>query len=92
MESATRDAGYNPQNKRNLIDKTIQDVAQNVQNVNQVKSEHIRNLVLNDIEEEQEAGSTDIAAAWRNYEDEHGIDFPEEMGDRRHILDSFKRM
>ncbi len=92
LESATRDAGYDPQEKRNLIDKTVQDVTQNVQNTDQVKAGQIRNLILNDIEEEeQEAGSTDIAAAWRNYEDENGIDYPEQTGGRRHILDSFKR-
>lgn len=92
IEGATREAGYNVQEKQNLIDRTVNDVAQNVQGVDQVETEKIRNLVLTDLEEEeQKAGETDIAAAWRNYEDEHGINYKEETGGRQHILDSFKR-
>lgn len=92
LQSAIRDAGYNVQEKQNLIDKTVRDVTQNVRDIDQVETEKIRNLVLNDIEEEeQKAGETDIAAAWRNYEMEHGINYAEKPSDRQHILDSFKR-
>lgn len=92
LESATRHAGYDPQDQRDLIDKTIQDVKQQIGNVDQVEAGEIRNIVLNDLEqEEQSTGDTDIAAAWRNYELEHGIIYEEKVSKKPHKLESFKR-
>lgn len=91
IESAVQDAGYNVQDKRNLIDKTVQDVTQTIGNVDQVESKQIRNIIIDDLgQEEQAGGDTDVAAAWRNYELEHGIEYEERPG-HSHELDSFKR-
>ncbi|WP_414469005.1 ATP cone domain-containing protein [Methanobacterium sp. ACI-7] len=91
IQSAVRDAGYDIQEKQNLIDNTVDDVAENVRNVKHIEAKKIRDLILNDIEEDQKPGSSDIAAAWRNYEEKEGIEYKEETGDRQQILDSFKR-
>lgn len=92
IQSAVRDAGYDVQEKQNLIDNIADDVAENVRNVKQIEAEKIRNLVLNDIGEDQKPGSSDIATAWRDCEQKNRIEYNEETGDRQQIMDSFKRM
>ena len=92
IENAAEEAGYNPQHKMNLINKTVQDVKQRIGNRSQVRTQDIRNLVLNDLdEEEQKAGETDIGAAWRNWEEEHGVQYKDDPKINPHVLDEFKQ-
>ena len=92
IESAAEEAGYDPQHKMNLINKTVQDVKQRIGNKSQVRSQDIRNLVLNDLDqEEQKAGETDIGMQWRNWEEEHGVDYKEDPKINPHVLDEFKQ-
>lgn len=76
IENAVHDAGYKTQDKRNLVNKTIHDVKQTIGDVDLVESGEIRNIVLDDLEQD-EGGEKGIAAAWRNYEKTHGIIYEE---------------
>ncbi len=83
IESAVRDAGLNPQQKSGLIDNTVNDVKQQVMNKDEVRTNEIRDIVINDLDQDEEqAGETTVGQAWRNYEEEHGIHY-EESGRRR---------
>ena len=83
IESAVKDAGLNPQQKSGLINNTVQDVKQQVMNKDEVRTNEIRDIVIDDLEQDEEqAGETTVAQAWRNYEQEHGIMY-EESGRRR---------
>ena len=84
IESAVKDAGLNPQQKSGLIDNTVNDVKQQVMSKNEVKTNEIRDIVINDLEQDEEqAGETTVAQAWRNYEEEHGINYGESSRRRR---------
>ncbi|MDD3985903.1 MAG: hypothetical protein PHY59_08565 [Methanobacterium sp.] len=76
----------------NLVNKTVEDVKQRVGNKKQVRSEDIRNLILNNLdEEEQKAGETEIGMAWREWEEKHGINYKSDPKTDPHVLDEFKR-
>ncbi len=76
IEHAVQDAGYNINEKRFIINQTINDVKQVIGDVDLVESGEIRNIVLNDLEKE-EGGENRIADSWRNYEKTHGIIYKE---------------
>lgn len=78
IESAIKDAGLNPQKKSGLVNNTVNDVKQQVINKDEVRTNEIRDIVIDDLEQDEEqAGETTIAQAWRNYEQEHGIIYGE---------------
>jgi transcriptional regulator NrdR family protein len=77
VESAVRDAGYKTQAKKRLIDKTMNDVNQAVHGKEEISSAKIRNIVINDLEQEWDEDQVPVARAWRNYELKHGIIYRE---------------
>jgi len=92
IEKAAKQAGYNSEEKMNLVNKTVQDVKQRIGNKKQVRAEDIRNLILNDLdEEEQKPGETEIGMAWREWEEKHGITYQSDPKTDPHVLDEFKR-
>lgn len=77
IESAVKDAGYRTQGKKRLIDKTLNDVNQVVQGKEKISSAKIRNIVINDLEQEWDEDQIPVARAWRNYELKHGVIYKE---------------
>ena len=77
VESAVRDAGYRTHAKKRLINKTLTDVNQAVQGKDEISSAKIRNIVINDLEQEWDENQVSAANAWRNYELKHGIIYRE---------------
>ena len=77
IESALKDAGYKVQAKRRLIDKTMKDLNKVVQDKGEISTAEIRNIVINDLEQEWDEDQVPVARAWRNYELEHGIIYRE---------------
>jgi transcriptional repressor NrdR len=77
IKKAIKDAGLNVKQKKRLIDKTMKDVNQAVQNKDEISTAKIRNIVINDLEQEWEGDQVHIARVWRNYELEHGIIYRE---------------
>ena len=77
IESAVKDAGYRTQAKKRLIDKTINDVNQAVQGKKEISTAKIRNIVINDLEQEWDENQVPVAKAWRNYELKHGVIYKE---------------
>ncbi len=71
LEEAVRDAGFNPQQKMNVIEHASQDAIQMAQNMDQVEVKQIRDTILNDLEQDDQQ----VAQAWRNYERQHGINY-----------------
>ena len=77
IESAVKGAGYRTQAKKRLIDKTLNDVNQAVQGKEEIATAKIRNIVINDLEQEWGEDQVPVAKAWRNYELKHGIIYKE---------------
>ena len=77
VENAVKGAGYRTQAKKRLIDKTINDVNHAIQGKGEISSAKIRNIVINDLEQEWEEDQVSVAKAWRNYELKHGITYRE---------------
>lgn len=71
IEEAVKDAGFNPQQKMNVIEHASQDAIQMAQNMNQVKTKQIRDTILNDLEQDDQQ----VAQAWKKYEQQHGINY-----------------
>ncbi len=77
IESAIKDAGLELNAKKELIDKTLNDVNEIVGNKKEVTAEEIRRVIISDFEEDWEGDQIPVAAAWRNYELKHGIIYRE---------------
>ncbi len=77
VESAVKDSGLRVQSKRKLIDKTMDDVKNAVQNKDEITTAKIRNIIINDFEQDWEGDEVPVARAWRNYELKHGIIYKE---------------
>ncbi|MGB9979340.1 ATP cone domain-containing protein [Methanobacterium sp.] len=77
IESAVKDAGYNINAKKRLIDRTMDDVTKAVQGKEEISTAKIRNIVINDLEQEWDEDQVPVARAWRNYELKHGIIYKE---------------
>lgn len=77
VESAVEDAGLRVQAKRRLLDKTMTDVKKAVQNKDEISTAKIRNIIINDFEQDWEGDEVPVARAWRNYELKHGIIYKE---------------
>lgn len=71
LEEAVRDAGFNPEEKRNIIEYASQDAIQMAQNMDQVKTKQIRDVILNDLEN----NDNQVAKAWRIYERHRDINY-----------------
>ena len=77
VESAVKDAGYNVNAKKRLIDRTMDDVNEAVHGKEEISTAKIRNIVINDLEQEWDEDQVPVARAWRNYELKHGIIYKE---------------
>lgn len=71
LEEAVKDAGFNPEQKMNIIKHASQDAIQMAQNMDQIESKQIRDTILNDLEQDD----NQVAQAWKNYERTHGINY-----------------
>jgi len=71
VEGAVKDAGFNPGQKMDVIEHASQDAIQMTQNMDQVEVKQIRDTILNDLEQDDQQ----VAQAWKNYEQQHGITF-----------------
>lgn len=69
VENAVSDAGFSVTEKMNVIEHATQDAENLAKNRNEVKTEEIRNEIINDLEEDDQK----VAQSWRNYERQHGI-------------------
>ena len=72
IKSAVKGTGLKIQTKR-IIDRTMNDINQVIQGRAEIETNKIRNIVVNNLEEEWEKYQVPIAKAWRNYELKHGI-------------------
>lgn len=77
VESAVEDSGLKVQAKRRLINKTMTDVKKAVENKDEISTAKIRNIIINDFEQDWEGDEVPVARAWRNYELKHGIIYKE---------------
>ena len=73
IESAIKDASLDLKDHGELIDKTIGNVNNLVQNRDDVGADEIRDVLIRDFEEHWVGDQIPVAAAWRNYELKHGI-------------------
>ncbi|MEL7670280.1 ATP cone domain-containing protein [Methanobacterium sp.] len=73
IESAVKDAGFKTQSKKRLIDKTLTDINRAVQGKEEISTAKIRNIVINDIEQDFDEDQAPVVRAWRNYELKHDI-------------------
>ena len=71
VENAVKDAGFNPQEKMDVINHASQDVIQMAQNKSQIKTKQIRDSILNDLEQDDQQ----VASAWKQYERQHGLNY-----------------
>jgi len=77
IKSAVEDAGYDVQAKIRLIDRTISDLNKAMRDKEEIATAEIRNIVINDLEQEWDEDQVPVARAWRNYELKHGIIYKE---------------
>lgn len=73
VKKAVKDAGLRVQSKKELIDKVMNDVHEVVKDREEVTTAKIRNVIINDFEEDWVGDEVPAARAWRNYELKHGI-------------------
>lgn len=73
VENAVKGAGYRTQAKKRLIDRVMADVNKAVHGKEEISTAKIRNIVINDLEQEWGEDQVPVAKAWRNYELKHGI-------------------
>ena len=71
VEEAVKDAGFNPQQKMNVIEHATQDALEMAQSRDHVEVKQIRDTILNDLENDDQQ----VAQAWRKYEKQHGINY-----------------
>lgn len=64
---AIKDAGFNPQQKIDVIEHASRDAIQMAQNTNKVETKQIRDVILNNLEQD----NRQIADTWRQYEYQH---------------------
>ena len=67
IENAVKDAGFNPQEKTDVIEHASRDAIQMAQNTNRIETKQIRDVILNDLEQDERK----IADTWRQYERQH---------------------
>jgi len=73
VKKAVKDAGLRVQSKKKLIDKVMNDVHEVIKDREEVTTAKIRNVIINDFEEDWVGDEVPAARAWRNYELKHGI-------------------
>ncbi|HML04331.1 MAG TPA: ATP cone domain-containing protein [Methanobacterium sp.] len=71
VEEAVKDAGFNPRQKMNVIEHATQDALEMAQSRERVKSQQIRDTILNDLDHDD----PQVAQAWRTFEKQHGINY-----------------
>ena len=71
VEEAVKDAGFTPNQKTNVIEHATQDALEMAQSREKVNSKQIRDTILNDLEKDDQQ----VAKAWRNYEQQQGINY-----------------
>jgi len=76
IKSAVKGTGLKIQTNR-IIDRTMNDINQIIRGRAEIETSKIRNIVVNNLEEEWKKYKVPIAKAWRNYELKHGIIYKE---------------
>ncbi len=71
LEEAVKDAGFSPNQKKNLIEHASQDAIQTAQKMDQIESKQIRDIILDDLERDDRQ----VARAWKKYERQHDINY-----------------
>ncbi|WP_414469748.1 ATP cone domain-containing protein [Methanobacterium sp. ACI-7] len=71
VKSAVKNAGFNPKEKVHVIEHASQDAARKAEKVDEIESKQIRDTILNDLEHDDQK----VAQAWKNYEDQHGMNY-----------------
>ncbi len=77
IKNAVKDAGYRVQVKKRLIDRTINDLNKAIHDKEEISTSKIRNIIINDIEQEWNEDQAPVTRAWRNYELKHGVIYKE---------------
>ena len=77
IESAVKNTGFKAQAKKRLIERTMNDVNQAVQGKEEISTSKIRNIVINELEQDENEDQVPIARAWRNYELKHSTIYKE---------------
>ena len=73
IKSAVKSAGFKTESQKRLIDKALNDINQAIQGKNEISSSKIRNIIINDLEQDLYENEVPIVRAWQNYELKHGI-------------------
>ncbi len=71
IENAVKQAGFNIEEKRTLIDNTYTRAIEVATARDQIQARAIRNEILNYLQHEDKK----VATAWENYEEEHDIKY-----------------
>jgi len=71
IEGAVKDAGFDVNQKREVIEHASQDAIQMAKGMDQIEVKQIRDTVLRDLEQDDQQ----VAQAWRNYERTHGMKY-----------------
>jgi len=77
IKNAAKGTELSVQTKRRVIDRTIKDINQVMQDRDEIETAKIRNIVINQLEKEGHEDKVPIERAWRNYELKHGIIYKE---------------
>jgi Predicted transcriptional regulator, consists of a Zn-ribbon and ATP-cone domains len=73
IKSAVKSAGFKTESQKRLIDKVLNDINHAIKGKNEISSAKIRNIIINDLEQDLDEEEVSIVRAWQNYELKHGI-------------------
>lgn len=79
IENTVKQAGEDVEKRKKLLDNTMADVNDLVKNKKEIGTEDIRNVVLDNFENEWVGDQVPMARVWRNYELEHKIIYHEKL-------------
>ncbi len=71
VEGAVKDAGFNVQEKREVIEHASQDAIQMARGMDQIDVKQLRDTILRDLEQDDQQ----VAQSWRNFERMHGMKY-----------------
>ncbi len=71
IESAVSDSGSTITDQMKAIEHATQDAENLARGRNEISSKDLRNEIVNDLESD----APEVAQAWRNYEQKHGINY-----------------
>lgn len=71
VEGAVKDAGFNVQEKKEVIEHASQDAIQMARGMDQIDVKQLRDTILRDLEQDDQQ----VAQSWRNFERMHGMKY-----------------